>query len=202
MAQARRVQKALHASPEGGTEDDVRTPLTDAEGSLFPETENNWYWCMAQARRVQKALCASPEGSTEDNVCTPLTRVLCLGLPCGRRFSVNGPLRSRPLPQVIDVAGARFRPSPSATVRGLVDPDCRSTTVSRDRRYPMGGVPHGRPVTMQSSSVSARLHWCPVSPLARSHCPWPSAAVFCRVSPCGDHASAPPCCLPPEHGLL
>ena len=130
MAQARRVQKALHASPEGGTEDDVRTPLTDAEGSLFPETENNWCWCMAQARRVQKALCASPEGSTEDNVCTPLTRVLCLGLPCGRRFSVNGPLRSRPLPQVIDVAGAQFRPSPSATVRGLVDPDCRSTTVS------------------------------------------------------------------------
>ena len=36
------------------------------------------------------------------------------------RFSVGGPLRCRPLPQALDVAGARFRPSPTASVRGLL----------------------------------------------------------------------------------
>ena len=60
------------------------------------------------ARRVQKAPQASPEGGTEDNFNTPLTKVLWLGLPYGWRFSVGGPLRCRPLPQALDVAGARF----------------------------------------------------------------------------------------------
>ena len=50
----------------------------------------------------------------------PRTEVLWLGLPCGRRLSVGGPLRCRPLPQALDVAGARFRPSPTASVRGLL----------------------------------------------------------------------------------
>ena len=52
---------------------------------------------------------------------TPIPHsLLWLGLPYGWRFSMGGPLLCRPLPPSLDVAGARFRPSPTATVCGLL----------------------------------------------------------------------------------
>jgi hypothetical protein len=53
-----------------------------------------------------------------------------------------------------------------------------------------------------TAGIVARRHRSPVSPFAHSHSPWPSAAVFCRVSPCGDHARSPPCLRPQSHDLL
>ncbi len=71
-----RAQEAPNASPEGGAEDNSRTPPA---GLVY------------LARRAQEAPNASPEGGAEDNSDTPPAGFFWLGLPVGWRFSVGGP---------------------------------------------------------------------------------------------------------------
>jgi hypothetical protein len=110
----------VHASPEGGTEDNSHTP----PAVLWLGLPVGWCFSVGCPSCCRPPCCLLLQalGVACDQFCPSPTATVrgLLPLSLGWSFSVSGPFRCRPFPQAFGVTGTRFRPSPTATVHGLL----------------------------------------------------------------------------------